>query len=267
MPDRSGTHLGKRPRALRLGYAAFAIVALALLFAAEVWPGERDYAPNLFGEIIGIFLTVLVVERLLRWERQRELAPLRAVALRRVKRPIVRLVTLVARMYKAAAEPGTKAPASLEELLDGWVREARWLDFKTEAPVLPRRAWLAWTSTEVEQVEQLLLGDLDRYAEPLGERFVVAAEDLLEHWVVHLLKQLPTIPVVDAEQGISRPHLLVLSGDNGGLREFADLLLGLVAAYDEIAPQPLAAIGDWKEDSAPHWGASRFEPPAVHEAP
>lgn len=163
MPDRLAT-LRDRRTGLRLGYVAFASVALLLLVAAEVWPGDRDYPPNLFGEIIGILLTVLVVERLLRWERQRELAPLRTVALRRVKRPIGSLVSLLGRMYKAAAEPGTKAPTSLKELLDGWVSEAPWLDFKTDAPVLPRRSWFDWTATEFERFEQALLADLDRPA-------------------------------------------------------------------------------------------------------
>ena len=72
-----------RDKGMRLAYGAFAGVAVVLIVVTEVWPhGDTIgiYGPNIVAELIGILLTVLVVERLLRWERERQLDPLRRVA-------------------------------------------------------------------------------------------------------------------------------------------------------------------------------------------
>jgi hypothetical protein len=80
-------------------------------------------------DVLGILVTIIVVERVRAWQRERAAAAIRTVTLRRVWYPLNRLTQMLVFAYKASAPPGSPKPTSVESRLENWQREARNLDF------------------------------------------------------------------------------------------------------------------------------------------
>jgi hypothetical protein len=258
----------------RLVGAYFLLIAVAavIAIATEIAPRGRaleSYGPNLIAEISGILATVLIVERLLAWQREREVAPLRDVAVRRVRRHLYSLLMFMAQTYKAAATAGSEEPYAPEDVVRCWDRDAWLLDFRTEAPVFPRQRWSVYAASVFESFETGMLSDLDRYAEVLGRNFVIATEDLLDDSLFSMMKYGPAIDRSDADMGFDRPRLNLYiqdkSIDSSVRGQFGARFLAVISAYDALAETPLRLVdGTWKEDSAPAWGAGRLAPTTSH---
>lgn len=251
-------------------YLLLIAAATGIAMATEIAPRGQaweSYGPNVIAEIGGILATVLIVERLLAWQREREVAPLRDVAVRRVRRHLYSLLTFMAQTYKAAAIPGSEEPYSPDEVVRCWDRDAWLLDFRTDAPVYPRQRWSVHAASVFGNFETGMLSDLDRYAQVLGRSFVIATEDLLDDSLFSMMKQGPVIDRIDADMGFDRPRLNLYVEDKSiesSVRgRFGARFLAVVSAYDALAETPLRLVdGSWKEDSAPAWGAGRFAPSA-----
>lgn len=156
----------KYERRIHVGYAAIAGFAVIAVLATEVWPRGNllgRYGPNLVAEALGILVTLVFVERILVWQRDRALAPVRAVALRRMRIHLNRLMHMVLFSYKAAAPPGSPEEVEPSGLLSAWAREARWLDFrKPYGPDGPARPWHQYASEVVSDFEDGTSALLDR---------------------------------------------------------------------------------------------------------
>src|SRR4051812_2580806 len=84
----TGPHDPTRPygRRLVLTYVFLVVATVVGIAVVEVWSSSdvvERYGPNLVAELVGILVTLAVVERLLTWQRERAATPLRMVATRR----------------------------------------------------------------------------------------------------------------------------------------------------------------------------------------
>jgi hypothetical protein len=171
-----------RLRTWWVGLAALCAALTAIVFATERWPSTRFgrvWGPNLAAELVGLVLTLVVIERLIRWQRLRELEPVRIVATRRMAHAVTQLMRVLALMYKSSAPPGSPEPERVDELVDCWLREVPHFNAASPAPFTPPRQWREHLTIEAREIEQLLMNNLDLYAEALGTEMVVAAEDFL----------------------------------------------------------------------------------------
>lgn len=135
-------------RKLLAAYAGLTLVVVLLLVVTEVAPGGEfldKYGPNFATELVGILVTVLLIDRVVRWENERRLQPVKAVAARRLSRPISSLLALLAHLYEVAATPGTPASATTTELLGRIAREPEadytQLSLSSEAPTAHAQSW------------------------------------------------------------------------------------------------------------------------------
>lgn len=259
-PDRRGRLLAS--------YATLIALVVVLVFLAEVWPRGRaldEYGPNLAAEIAGILITVVFVERLLAWQRDRQLQPLRVVALGRTRKRIYDLLSLLQQMYKAAADDGSPTPDEPAELIDCWDKWCIALDFNLKAPVIPDRSWTTYAAQAFTDFEREMLADLDRYAEALGHAYVVAVERLLEEPLVLIMKSGPQIEQVQKNMGVAhgpRPSLYVqgVDGQSTIRRDFGDRLLALIAEHEQAGGTPLRLLeGTWRHDQAPSWAEAQIQ--------
>jgi hypothetical protein len=257
-------------RHLALTYLALGGFVVVGAVVVESSPGSaavQRYGPNLVTDVLGILVTVVVVERLLAWQRERAAAPIRTVALRRVWHQLNRLTHMLLFSYKAAAPPGSPQPTSLDALLAAWQVEARHLDFRRPyGPDGPPRSWLRYGAEVAAGFEEGIRDLTDRYLDVLGADFPAAAEDLIDHPVFQFLRHGAEVEGLDAQYGWDIPRLsfVVASMDepeSDSLTEVAALVSRIYDSYAHLGGRPLTLDARLYEDHlSPAWSSARFDP-------
>jgi hypothetical protein len=195
-------------------YAVLVALLVASVVLIELSPGNaavQRYGPNAAAELGGILITVLLVERLLAWQRHRAAEPARRVALRHMWRALNRLSHMLLFAYKAAAPPGSPQPVELHDLLEAWKSQARYLDFhKPYGPDGPPRTWLVFAAEVADAVSNGLQDVIDRYRDVLTPELVAAVDDLVDHPVFAYMSMGRTIEQIDHTHGFTLPPALVL---------------------------------------------------------
>jgi hypothetical protein len=258
-------------RRLAVAYGLFAGIAALIIAGVELCPKDRVFAlygPNLVAELLGILVTVLVVERLLVWQRERALTSIRSVALRRVRVYLNRLMHFVLFSYKAAAPPGSARLTAPDELLHAWSNWGRGLDFrKPYGPDGPARSWHQHGATTMQDFEEGTGRLLDRYLEVLGPDLPVAVEDVVDHPITQVLKHSNAIERFDLEYGLDIPRLSLLMTDSDNpkaapLAVLAEKLRRLIRCYDCLAEEPFSLDERLYEDHiSPAWASAQVARP------
>lgn len=264
-----GTRARPYGRRLALTYGAFLAAAIVGVAVVEIWPDEprvARYGPNLVTELVGILVTLIVVERLLAWQRTRATAPVRRVALRQMWKNLNSLTHMLLFAYKASAPPGSPQVTDFEALLSAWEREARWLDFRRPyGPDLPRRSWHVYAGEVATGFEQGVRDILDRYLDVLGSELSAAAEDLIDEPMFAFLTFGSAIERADQEYGIDQPRLSFMvqsveDPEHDSLRNFALLLRRLHDAFERLGGPQLTLDARLYEDHlSPMWGSARWD--------
>jgi hypothetical protein len=251
-------------RRLAFAYCALALAVVAVVLITERSPAQawvQRYGPNLAVDLFGVLVALVVVERILSWQRSRELAPIAVVARHRTGRAFTTLVAHFQGMYKAAAGQGTEAPQDWRAVVDGWRSVIERLDFRGQSGHLNHETFASLVSAETRRLQAELESVLDRYAEPLGGELVVALEDLFADPIWSLLRNAETIET-SQRRLIDRVSVLLLlysPGDEADLDTFhARLCRAFVALEATGIDLPVSAI-DWQDDHEPVLGSSRFD--------
>jgi hypothetical protein len=180
-----------RPRfLLSVAYALFAAAAIGVGVATYVEPRSHFltvFGPNLAPDALGILIGLVLVERIVRLQRQRELEPLRIRARQMIAIHVSYLVKLLAEMYKATVVPpappgsGREIPVeTADQLVDAWRTAVGRFNAMASAPsphaALTWAEYIAgWTAAIIGGIEPVL----DRYAEALGIEAVATIEDVI----------------------------------------------------------------------------------------
>ena len=262
-------------RRLFFAYGALLLIVIAAVVVTQRSPRSvtvQRYGPNLVVDFVGILITLLLVERILVWQRERAEAPLRAIALRRVWQQMNRLVYMLLYSYKAAAPAGSAKPIALDALLDAWQREARHLDFQRSAGVPgSNRSWLVYAAEVTTDFESSVHEIIDRYLSVLGSEFAAAAEALIEDDVFAALKLGLVLDAYDSSSGRRPPRnsFSVRAEDDptfDSTAHFADLLKALHDVYLRIGGRPLGVSAVfYNDDASPAWASGRVGDPCAAE--
>lgn len=266
-------HRTKRPYGVHLaitygGLVAALIVAIVIVQRSPSDETVQRYGPNVVADLVGILLTLAVVERLLVWQQERAAWGLRNAVLRQVWRQLNSLTHMILFAYKATAPPGSPEPTSLDLLLDYWQRTAGLLDFRAPyGPDGPPRSWHQYAGEVVTRFEVGFRDVTDRYLPILGPDLPAAGEELLDTAVFSFLKHGPAIEQIDAQHGWNLPRLsfVVRSQEDphyDSMAEFADRLRNLYAAYKQLGAVDLSLdVRLYQDHISPAWESARVKAP------
>ena len=178
----------------------FALAVLTVVLT-EVWPRGRflgTYGPNLAIEFLGILITVVLVERLLAWQRDVETRPLKAAAARGLGRVLDDFVFSLTRSYVAAAEPyrdptgeDVPGPLELDAFLASWRTEMGFLDLSSTEQCWLAESWLAEIGAIFSQANREIRAEIDRVGYLLDHDLLIALEDLLDEHAFVFLAGIP----------------------------------------------------------------------------
>jgi hypothetical protein len=259
-----------RDRRLTLGFAALLVGAVLLVVITEVFSDEpfvQRYGSNLAAEAFGILVTLVLVERILTWQRERAVAPIKQAAAARVGHAMTSLVHLMQTMEKAAAPPDASAPiATPEGVVDRWVTSVERLNFVVPAVLVPVAGYpstnfLDLCSSQVKDVQERGEALLDRYAEYLGTEVVTSLEGLFTDSIWLLLRGgerfLETLKLLGREPTLFL--YLYSPGQSDELMSFGRKVKHAVRATTDVGGKVMLDEALWGPQHLPEPGAARFE--------
>ncbi|MBU7587456.1 MAG: hypothetical protein KAF91_32290, partial [Nostoc sp. TH1S01] len=195
-------------------------------------PGFADFGLNAFTEILGIILTVVFVDQLIRQQELRRTLPLQAAAYEDVRM----LTTRIIQFWESAFRQAVPYPAS-KELIQFWeivckqpvsqlvpltvnqllsletINTIRtYLDLDSQPSVAPPRTWWEWLPqqeqefrTRAERILERHMGILDPQAYALVHQLVSGSGLLHPDTGMQLIR---VMKQYDQEEGFPRPHNL-----------------------------------------------------------
>lgn len=252
-------------------YIVLAIVlfgaAIAYFFASRSeieW--LKDLSLNLGTEVVGILLTVILIDSVIRGNELEERKRVNTVAFQQLRIPLVHQLQMLHGMYKAAAtHPPEKKPVAASELFtDSYFVQLAFLDFSKPAPVVSHVPiqWMDYLNMEAEKFKSALSRTLEKYSIFLDVDTIEILEDLLASSFLSVICQLSTLRDLDKNRNINR-SFNVFSGQ--GMTELAraytESFTKLIEVHNSNVSQEKRIHldeGYWRNDIAPQFGSARI---------
>jgi hypothetical protein len=263
-------------RTLVFGYGVLFAALVIAVIVTEVWSDERIprvYGANVVAEIIGIILTVFFVNKVIQWQRERYLAPIRRHALGRTGGAMAHLLMMLTMMFKGASSPAAsmRRPSDLHELLAHWPTVVERLDFisefsNPEAPAGTTVAAVDYYRNQFELMNKAVAEAIDRYSEALGVQLIDLLETLLSDPIFMLIRNMN--PSQDDRRRF-REHVgpFLALGSRTGFDQRDDFIRKVNALIEEYAKARFPIAEDFpladafRNDFYPPWGLNRYDGP------
>lgn len=208
----------------------------------------KDFSLNLLAELIGILLFLILVNRTISINEDKEKKRFREIAFRHFKLTLNRQLNLLFYMLKASVEVKPENPyEKIEDLFDDtYFNEVGFLDLLKTAPVLTSNGeemdWLDYLYSEFSSLKSALYKVVDRYSFYLDSEIVDLLEEVADAGFISF------ITVIREAKQCNNVELQgdLLSECKTLLMEYTSLFLKLVELYN----QSVASKSEIKIDSS-----------------
>lgn len=225
----------------------------------------KDMSLNVGTEVLGIFLTVWLIDAVIRRKEQRERERVIKVAFSQLRLPLRRHITMLVAMYKGAlAHAPQTPPRDLTELFGpDYAVQLAFLDFAKPAPLMNERPlnWFDYFHHEIEKFNSALSRTIEKYATFLDPETVEILEALLASSLLCFLSKSRAIPIHMQQENNPRYNLLAGKGYSDLIRQHTTLVEQLVELANRKLPQE-KTLGlnakDWSNSIAPRFGSARL---------
>lgn len=165
-----------------------------------------EFGLNAFTETLGIIVTVLIVDQLIRRQEQVRLLPQQAAAYEDVRLLISRMVSFWSETYKSSVTGS--APESLEELFseESLTKICNHLNMDSQPNVVPRRTWWEWFPQNQIDFRKKAETILERHNSILDPEAYGAVHKIATH--IMDPEMIATSRQIDIKSGFPRPKVL-----------------------------------------------------------
>ena len=249
------------------------------VFLSPTLEGWRAFALNLGTEILGILLTVLLIDAVIRRKEKRDRAWYRRIALQQLRIPLNNHLRLLSDMYKASVErKPDREISNLRGLFsEDYFEQITYFNAMGPSPAahpMPlssvssgaQRRWIPWyqyLSTEVKQFKEEVDRVVDKYALYLDPETLDLLEQLANSPVVMSVGHLPMSATMLLQtwgpQQAYNPF--IVEDDARIVRKHTDVFSKVVDIYNKEAPDDRKVLirnyKMWSDGVAPVVGSSR----------
>jgi hypothetical protein len=237
--------------------------------------GPRDFTLNLATEIVGILLTVGLIDAVIRRREAREQRRYKSVALQQLFSPLRDHLRLLFDIYKASVQKKPdKEISRVEDLFsDDYFEQLKRFDLAGPAPVTLPILWFEYIDIERKKFQNELHRILATYGTHLNHETIATMEILANSWFLHYAATMPApvpgIPGSGAREfRKKRPgqayNLLQTTMVLDKIREHTEAFSRLLATYNmEVPSSHKITTRDfiWKNNVEPLIGSARVPDP------
>ena len=227
----------------------------------------KSFTLNLITEIIGILVTILLIDQALRSKEKREKDKIIKSAFVQFKRPANEFLYLLLRIYKATCE---SKPENLNNnykdifSTNHFFETIQYLDFKLEAPVIPRQQWSQYVYNEVTNFKKEIDKILDKYVFVFDSHIIGELESLNNSSILQIISIGMMVQQADIQINHQRENLNLLAGEQviDELKKFLNKLFNLIDYFNDILKQnDEFKTSDivWDDNQAPKISSGRIK--------
>ncbi len=168
--------------------------------------GVSEFGLNAFTETLGILVTVLIVDQLIRRREESRLLPQQAAAYEDVRLLISRMVSFWSETYKSSVSGAS--PATLEDLFSdkSFEKICSHLNMDSQPNVIPRRTWWEWFPQNMMEFKKMAETILERHNFILDPEAYSAVHKIATHILDP--EMITTSRQIDMKSGFPRPKVL-----------------------------------------------------------
>lgn len=202
----------------------------------------KSFTLNLITEIIGILVTILLIDRALRSKEKREKDKIIKSAFVQFKRPAKNVLNLLVKIYKATCESKPeKLTTNYKDLFSTnlFFETIQYLDFKLEAPVVPKQQWSQYIYNEVTNFKKEIDKILDKYVFVFDSHIIEELESLNNSSILQIISIGTMVQQSDFQTNYKRDNLNLLAGEQviDELKTFLNKLFNLIDYFNYILNQ------------------------------
>ena len=253
---------------LRISYLVL-IILLALTIAGFLYGTAfyhtwiKDVSLNVGTEILGILLTVFLIDAVIRRNQEKERDRIRTLAFQQLRIPLIHQLTVLQGIYKASiANLPENLPTEVNDLFGpGYFVQIAFFDFSKTAPLASAAPWFDYLKSESEKLRLALNRTIEKYAVFLNAAEIELMEMIVNSDFLSLVEQAPSVRTIDQKEGYKRTYnLFGGQGMDGLVREYTGWFAELIAIYNSILPNNRIVITKdwWRNDVAPRVGSARI---------
>ena len=255
---------------LTVSYAILGILLFicVLVFLCNTPSTEwvSSFSGNLISELLGILLTVFLIDKVIEKNQENERKKYKEVAFRQLRGAIYKHLMLLANIFKASALtlPEKRKFENVREFFDDkFIEQIAYLDFSALAPVTPDRQWIDYLSEEFLNFKNSLGKTVEKYSMYLDSESLDLMEEVINSSSMAFILQIPNAYALIKREGNQiRPDFFGQStvGDTT-FRNYINLFVDLVEVHNRYcAEDKKIFIEDyiWRDNIAPKLGDSRY---------
>lgn len=205
-------------RLLIISYSILAVVLITTLVVISFdipylnSTTVQNFSMNLATEVIGIGLTIFLIDRVLQKQQEAELQRYKQVALQRLRSPLAHHAEFLFHMFKATVETEPKnALAEVSDLFNStFFANVTRLDFLKPAPVsnalVGSPNWAAYLVVESKSLNDSLSQILDKYSVYVGVELVELIERMLDKNFYRIVAVLKDEVTAGINRGQTAPY-------------------------------------------------------------
>lgn len=255
---------------LRTPYLLLLILLVSCFFIYFSISSETSWIKavslEMVSEIMGIFLVVFSIDRVIEVEQAKERKKLETVAFLQLRRPLLRHFYLLFNMFKAATpEKPDKVYERVSDLFDDvFFDQLAFLDFSKSAPIFTsiEANWSDYLYRECDQFKDSLNRTVEKYCLFLQPEMIDLIEEIINSPFMWLVFQAPAIRQLGGRTNVSNSYnLLARQEIRDLLREYTNSVSELFEQYNQRVPdEKQLKITDelWANDVPPKIGSSRL---------
>jgi len=247
---------------LTLVFSIAVCIALYGVFVDSVW--VTAWTANIGAGLLTSLVVVVLIDRVLERQRERELQRVRSVAMTQMRAPLMRHLSILCDWYKGAAlVPRSTPPKTIDDFFgDVYFEEVCHFDFLAPAPVLPKNDWFGRSGDQFEEFKQDLEKLVDRYGSFLGAELIERVQEAAASSFVQMLITISRPHVRQLSQSLNPDARFVLFQNESVvdlLRDHVSSFLLLLASFNGYAAAPIRAEHlDLRENVQPKYGSARL---------
>lgn len=258
-----------------LSYGVLATIIIISLWTYFINPENsflKDFSLNLSVEIIGIFLTIFLINKVIEIKDENERKKLEQIAFKQLKIPLGKHFRLLFNIYKASviSKPNLDINSMEDLFSNDYYSELKYFDFSKPAPSIVSMTWSYYLSQECEEFKGALDRTIDKYSQFLESDVIDLLERMINSgFLTHILR-VQRLMEIDSTLGFSRQynsfqiaefhstHLDYLDFRKAYIQDFTKL----IDIFNSVVPddrQIKYSDRLWDNGVAPRIGSARIE--------